>query len=323
MILAPGGRGGEPGEGGIGGQGCQCEQPFWTVSSCTGRPGQAGFNCTSVEFSCQDGKTGRQGRRGNSGRDGRAGSLTLINLDRPVNEDRAAATVSFTELKDRGFTLSRNRWETRTGAAELLAPGSIVAEQYIELVERIEKSVLLVWNAPQSFTPFAEQLATLELLDNQEVEIILPNDVWLEYAISEDNNLTELVVINAILRPQVLQLESAGISGNGENLILTVVDSSELSNLVDTEFAIIYRTILGDPNNNRRNRNSRTRFEGDIPPELITYQNNQFIINVGELPIDPSFLTPGTTVEISLIITRFFQDNFAVQELRVTETIQR
>ena len=322
-ILSSGGTGGAPGAGGNGGSGCQCEQPFWTEQSCSGKPGQAGFSCTTIEYTCQNGATGKEGRSGNQGRDGQPGNLTLINSNRPLGEDIAAATVSFSELKDRGFTLSRNQWETRTGAGSLFAPGSIIADQYVELTERVEKSILLVWNAPQSFANFGNQLATLKLLDNQEVEITTPDEVWLEFEAVENNNITELIVVNAVLQQQAVQLTSQGITNNGTSLLLTVSDTAQLSDLVNSEFSIRYRTLEGNNNILRRNRNSRTRFEGEIPPELISYEYNQFVIAVGELPIESRFLTPGTNIEIDLIVTRTFLDNSAVQQVNFTGTIGR
>ena len=126
-----------------------------------------------------------------------------------------------------------------------------------------------------------------------------------------------------MLRQQALQLASEGITNNGTNLLLTVSDTAQLSDLVNSEFSIRYRTVEGNNDSLRRNRNSRTRFEGEIPPELISYQDNQFVIAIGQLPIESRFLTPGTNVEIDLIVTRTFLDNSAVQQVNARGTIGR
>ena len=138
-----------------------------------------------------------------------------------------------------------------------------------------------------------------------------------------NNNITELIVVNAVLRQQAVQLASEGITNNGTNLLLTVSDTAQLSDLINSEFSIRYRTVEGNNDNLRRNRNSRTRFEGEIPPELISYEYNQFVIAVGELPIESRFLTPGTNIEIDLIVTRNFLDNSAVQQVNFMGTIGR
>lgn len=321
-VLSPGGRGGDPGQGGPGGAGCQCAQPFWTIQTCTGSPGTPGHRCTSVEYQCFDGETGRNGRNGAAGRDGNPGSLTLINSNRPLVEDQGVATVSMSELQQRGFILSRNHWETRTGAAELFAPGSIIADQYLELVERLENSVLLIWNAPQSFSNFADQPVTLELLENNEIKITVPDEIWLEATTVQQNNITEFLVFNAFLKEDVIQFKSEGLSGSGTDLQLTVVDAGAKSDLVNTQFSLRYRTTP-QGGGFLRNRDYRTRFEDKIPPELISYQNNRFVFSLGELPIEAEFLTPGTNVEIELTILRSFQDKSAEQTLVIRETINR
>jgi hypothetical protein len=69
-VQANGGNGGKPGEGGNGGKGCQCPQPYWVVESCTGRPGDTNYSCSTKEFRCLNGENGKNGRSGRVGRDG-------------------------------------------------------------------------------------------------------------------------------------------------------------------------------------------------------------------------------------------------------------
>jgi hypothetical protein len=177
QVIASGGKGGEPGRGGAGGQGCKCAQSYWNEEVCTGKPGSPDYNCTTKEFTCQDGYDGRNGRNGRKGRDGSLGTLTLINLDKPLVPDRPSATITVADLKDRGFTLSRNEWENRTGATALFAPGSIIADQYKELVRRVEQNVILVWDAPQPVSDFAAHQVTLTLTGENNVEINFPKNV--------------------------------------------------------------------------------------------------------------------------------------------------
>ncbi|WLT37851.1 hypothetical protein NON20_19585 [Synechocystis sp. B12] len=66
--------------------------------------------------------------------------MTVLNLDRPLEPDRPGTTVSLDVLKNQGFNLSKNIWETRPGAAQLLAPGSVIADEYLILLDRIERS---------------------------------------------------------------------------------------------------------------------------------------------------------------------------------------
>lgn len=322
-VSTAGGRGGAPGEGGKGGDGCQCLKPFWTIQTCTGKPGSPEYVCTTKEYRCQNGSTGRSGARGNYGRDGNTGSLTLINSDKPLLPDQPAATISMAELKERGFTLSENNWETRTGAAQLFAPGSVIADEYVELVERKENSVILVWNAPQNFNQFAEQLVTLELRESGEIDIDLPEEVWLQTTTVQQNNITELLVFNALLESEIVQLEAEQLSGNGANLELSLVDTAKASDLVTTTFSLKYKTTDASDIEYGRVYDYRTQYEGEIPPELVSYQDNRFVLSLGQLPMEAEALAPGTGVEIDVTVVRTFEGKSTEQTVTVREVIRR
>lgn len=309
-VIAGGGKGGAPGTPGQGGQGCRCPIPSWTIDSCTGNPGNIDYSCTTRQYTCSDGTNGRIGRGGNPGRDGSPGTLTLINSNQPLTNDQPSATISLAQVKDRGYTLSRNRWENRTGAVALFAQGSVIADQYLELVERQENSFVVIWNAPQPFTPFAEKTITINLKDNQEVEAIFPDDIWLESKVLEQNKVTQYFVFNALLASQVTDLKVDNLSGSDSDLLLSVVDNSQKSDLIETKFNLKYRIIVGDTA-----FNYRTRYEGDIPAELVTYSNNTYTIALGKLPIEPNAIKSGSQVEIILEATRSFAGRSAQQKL--------
>lgn len=315
-VNAAGGKGGQPGAGGSGGKGCGCNQIYWTIPTCTGKPGDPNYSCTTREFRCQNGLDGKGGTSGRVGKDGRAGKLTLINLDQPLTSDQPSAAVTMAALKDRGFVLSKNKWETRTGAIALFAPGSVIDDQYLALVERIERSFILIWNAPQPFDKFANKPVTLTLEENGEIKAVLPNDLWLEATTQKRNNVTEMVVYNAVYDREVVQLKSAGLSGNGNKLRLELVDQASQSNLIGSKFRIKYRVSQSDEASYRAT-DYMTKYEGEVPPELVTFEGNRFILDLGKLPIDPDYLRSGTGVEIEVIATRTFAGYS--KEQKVTE----
>ncbi|ACK68937.1 conserved hypothetical protein [Gloeothece citriformis PCC 7424] len=319
-VNTVGGQGGQPGLGGKGGKGCQCSRPYWTVQTCRGRPGSSNYRCTTETFQCQNGLDGIDGTQGRVGRDGRLGQLTLISLNRPLVDDKPSATVALSELKDRGFTLSKNKWETRTGALSLFAPGSVIDDQYRIMVERLEHSFLLTWNAPQSFDKFAAQRMTLSLEDNQQINVNPPSQVWLEATTKKDNNMTQFVVYNAILEKEVTDLVSQGIAGNRADFQLTLEDKADLSNLIATKFEVRYRTTRSDPRF-RQVSDYRTQYEGFMPPELINQQGNKFIFNMGKLPLDPENFRPGLGFEIEVIATRSFGGYSKQQTIIVRDII--
>jgi hypothetical protein len=319
-VMAAGGQGGQPGQGGNGGQGCNCSEPYWTIETCEGDPGDADYSCTTRQFRCHNGRNGTNGASGKKGRDGVLGSLTLINSDKPLEKDRPSASIPISELKNTGATLTQNIWETRDGAIALLAPGSAISDRYRILIERVERSFLLIWNAPQPSSQFAEKIVTLSLDRHKNIKISLPKDLWFEATTQQQNNITQLIVYNAVLESEATQLKSEGLSGSGTNLQLTLVDSADRSNLIATKFRLKYRITRSDPRF-RQVSDYTTKYDGEIPAELVIAEGNRFTLNLGQLPIETDALGAGTGVEVDLIATRSFAGYSAEQRVVVRDVL--
>ena len=95
------------------------------------------------------------------------------------------------------------------------------------------------------------------------------------------------------------------------------------SDLILTDFSLRYRTSKSKEAQFRRVFDYKTLYESKIPPEAIEYQNNRFIINVGQLPIPPEALAAGTAVEVKLIANRSFAGNSKKQEIIVRDILGR
>lgn len=321
FVSAAGGKGGQPGEGGAGSPGCHCTRSYWTVERCFGRPGGADYRCSTQEFRCRSGRNGLNGNRGLSGRHGLPGKLTLLNLNKPLEADRPTASVTMAILKDQGFSLSKNQWETRKGAQALLAPGSVIDDEYLLLTERIERPFLLLWNAPQSFKDFADQNVTLSLNQQREIQATFPGDVWLEGSPQKRGNVTEFVVYNALRSEEATRLGDLALSGNGQGLKLSLVDKADRSNLVATQFKLKYKVTDEDPRF-RPPSIYTTQYTGDIPDPLVVVQGNQITLNIGQLPIPPEYLKPGVGVEVELTAIRSFANYTAQQELVLQDVLR-
>lgn len=324
-VIAAGGEGGAPGTAGLGGDGCECDRPYWNEETCFGEPGSSNYTCTTEEFKCTDGFSGRKGREGRKGRDGKPGTLTLINLDKSLSPDFPEVTAPISELKGRGFTLSRNIWRNQTDATALFAPGSIIADKYKELVARHEHSVLVVWDAPQPLSDFDDQQITLSLKGTDDANIILPDDLWLETQKVKRDNLTELFVFNAVRAKNVADLKIGSLHGQGSALKLDVLDKANKSNLVATDFSIKYR--VGEPAEDKgflglgRDTDYKTKYEGTMPPTAIAQEGNLFTLKLGELPIPQEYLQPGLKVEIEVKAKRYLGDNSEVKKLSTRTAI--
>ena len=324
-VIAAGGEGGTPGVAGEGGAGCECDRPYWNEETCFGKPGSADYSCTTQELQCVDGYSGKKGRDGRKGRDGKIGNLTLINLDKSLSPDFPEVTAPISELKGRGFTLSKNIWESKDNASSLFAPGSIIADKYKELVARHEHSVLVVWDAPQPVEDFDKQKITLSLKGEDDANIFLPEDLWLETKTVKRDNLTELFVFNAVKTKDVDDLTIDGVSGQRASLELNIFDKAEQSNLIATDFQIKYRVAEKSEKKNffgRSNTEYKTKFAGAVPPEAIAQEGNLFTLKLGELPIAPEYLQPGTKVKIEVHAKRSLGENSQVKKMSTKTKIE-
>ena len=325
-VVATGGVGGEPGQGGQGGAGCKCPVSSWNEQTCKGKPGSSKYSCTTTELQCADGYDGRTGRDGRPGIEGSLGTLTVINLDKSLAPDRPQATLTIGELQDRGFTLSKNEWETKTGATDLLAPGSIVEDEYQELVARHEHTVLLVWDASQPVADFAEERITLSLDSENNPALSFPDDLWLETSEIKREQISEFFVFNAVREKDVTELEAEGISGTGTDLKLNIVDEAQKSDVLDTDFTIKFRVSKSTDNALfRRVFDYKTQYEGAVPSEAVQKNGARFTLDLGQLPIPPEYLEPGTAIEVQLVANRSFADNKYSKEQKITvrEIIER
>jgi hypothetical protein len=325
-VIAAGGEGGDAGAAGEGGAGCECDRPSWNEKTCDGEPGSPNYTCSTEEFTCTDGYPGRKGRDGRKGVKGKLGSLTLINMDKSLSPDAPEVTAPISELQGRGFTLSKNIWQSRDNASSLFAPGSIIADKYQELVARHEHSVLLVWDAPQPVENFAEQQITLSLKGENDANIVLPDDLWLETKASKRDKLTELYVFNAVETEDVADLKIDGLFGQGTNLELDVFDEAEKSNIIATEFSLRYR--VGEESEDKnffggRSTVYQTKYEGAIPPEAIAQSGNIFTLKLGQLPIPPAYLQPGLKVELEVLAKRSLGENSQIKKLSTRTEIEQ
>ncbi|MFW6359143.1 MAG: collagen-like protein [Chroococcales cyanobacterium] len=314
FVNAEGGEGGRPGRGAYGGDGCRCRYPRWEEKTCTGDPDSPEYECYTERFYCEDGEDGRDGRSGREGREGSSGRLVLIQQGETLQSDSPSTTLAIATLADQSTILSRNVWRTRRGATSLLASGSVISDSYREFVERLEVPVQLVWMANRPMTEFANERVTINLGDDRNVRFSFSNNAWIEGETVQEGETTQFIVSDAILESEVKQLTRGGISGQGSNLSINLVDFGRLSDQVSTRFRVKYRS-RGGTLRFRQGYDYKTRYEGEIPPELVSYDNNQFTIQLGRLPIDPDYLRSGIGIDLEVVAIRSFGGNSTEQRI--------
>lgn len=311
LVRANPGDGGRGGRGGRGVAGCRCRRRSWEKETCTGKPGSPDYKCTKKRYRCYDGRDGRDGSDGSDGKTGKLGILSIVNSQQTLPEETPSLTVPISELTSTQLNLSKHKWKLRQGATSLLAPGSIVADEYREFEERLETAVQVVWQEKQPITNFGNQAVTITLNDNKQVEVNFPDDVWVAGSSSNEANSTKFTVNHAILRTDVTRLAVAEFADAGENLNLKIVDLASKSDAIETQFRVKFRV----KDDNSGFTDYKTQYEGEIPSTLITRDYNRFILALGKLKINREYLRPGVKVDIEVVATRSLGGRSAKQTI--------
>ncbi len=273
-----------------------------------------GEDCEEERYICRDGEDGRYGHNGRDGQTGQPGQLWLINQADPLAPETPTQIQTLETFFERPVQLSRNLWRKQSGALSLLATGSIVADVYQEYVGRVEGQAQIVWEASRSPTAFLDTSTTAEILATSDVQFKFPESVWITGQLNQVDGITTYVVTGAVRSENATRLAQGNFEGRGTDFTVAVLDLAAESDYLNTEFEVVYRTTDSDPHDDRRLRYT-TRYEGDIPRDLVTRDNNRFVLLLGELPIESRYFRPGTRVQMTIRITRSLGDNSATQTL--------
>jgi hypothetical protein len=316
FVQADGGRGGRGGLGGTGGLGCQCAFPSWSHRRCTmtkvdGKPVR---ECHLEHFQCFEGRNGMNGGNGTYGRDGSIGQLILIPQLTPLAADQPSESIPLNQLTQQPIVLSLNRWQTKSGARSLLAPGSIIADNYQEFTDRIERTVEFVWDSTSSRRNWGTAEMSVLLTRDDQLSVSFPSDLWVEGTQTRVGDRFTYTIGDAILQEDVTKLAVGGLSGSKRDLVLNLVDLGGSSEVLNTQFSVKYQT----PDSTRPGLPTfKTRYQGEIPATLIQKQRNQYQLKLGQLPISPQALA-RVPVRIELVATRSFAGNTAQQTITWT-----
>jgi hypothetical protein len=321
LVRATGGESGRGGRGGNGAEGCRCRKRDWEIESCTGTSGSPDYKCTKKTYRCHDGRDGQDGSDGSSGKRGSLGVLSIIKGKETLAVDNPSVTKAISELGSQQFNLSKNKWNLRTGATSLLAPGSIIADEYREFDKRLEGTFQLVWQDKQPISRYGDKNVKITLNDNNQMEVDFPEDLWLDGSAKTEGNITKYTVNSAIPRKDVTRLAVAEFAGSGQNLSLKIVDLAARSDVINTRFRVKYR--IQDRDDFRGFSDYQKVYEGDIPAELVSREYNRFSIALGKLQIPNNALRSGLQVDIELEAIRSLGGRSAKQNITWQGSIRR
>ena len=311
FVNAAGGDAGRGGRGGRGSGGCRCDDRSWRVEVC-----QDG-NCHEERYDCRDGDSGRYGRDGRDGATGSPGQVWLIDQAELLPPEQPTLTEPLSTWLSQPVTLSKHRWEARQGIGALLASGSVVANTYNQYLGQIEAQVQLRWQAPRAPTQFLGLSPTATLADSGDVQIQFPNRYWIEGRLERNSSTTTYTIDQIVRADRVTDLAWGNPSGSGRDWTLTVIDLGRESAAVTTRFELVYRTTDDDPRNSRRAR-YQERFAGVLPSQVVTRDQNRFVLALGQLDIRDRDLRQGTFAQVELRIERSLGEHSAEQRLTWT-----
>ena len=296
------GDGASGGRNGRGARGCTCNDYSWEAESCEEEKQPDGTYktvCTTSTYYCSNGSDGSDGSYGSSGSRGAYGSLTLIKKLTDLEAVQPSKSVSMGSILNAPFVLSENIWLAKMGARALLAPGSIVADQYREWSHRQEFPLLFAWEAKRPLADFANQAVSMRVNSAKtEVDVSLPSSVWYQAREEAVNGAQKITVEKILYAAEAVQL-TATPSGRNAGYTLTVKDAANVSDLLQTGFTLElqHEKFFGD----------KTLFKGVVPKENIVWNGSDtFTIKAGTLPGIQSSkeLDPDDKIEVNLQITR-------------------
>lgn len=226
------------------------------------------------------------------------------------SSDHPTVQLPIAQAIARPLNLSKNKWNRRRGATSLLAPGSVIADEYREFAARLETNLQFVWQEPEPITSFNNPSVTATLTDREQVQFTFPNHLWVAGTSQTEGNSTTFTIHHAIEQKDVTRLAVADFAEFGENLKLNVVDLAAKSAVIQTQFSVNFRA------RDRFGGSSyQTQYQGQIPDELVTRDHNRFILALGKLKIPDDALRPGVNVDIEVVATRSLGERSTQQKL--------
>ena len=292
-INAEGGRGAFGGRGAVGGRPCFCTYRAWRVRY-KDRNGKVFYR----DFQCFAGERGQVGKPGKNGQNGALGVAKLIKSEEPLKPVRRNFLVGPSNFGQNIF-LSQNIWERRRGLLNLINPNSIVSNDYLSFVKRIEKLITFKWDTQRSPEDVLKQNSIKVTLNNN-TSYKFPKNFWVdsyEKRMNEDHK--EVIVTNMISVQDLSKIIPVGMELQGEDSVLIIKDFEGLEGFIKTEFFIDTNWRLED--------DYWEYYKGKIPEDLIEIIGDSIYIKVGQLPVRAKSFKKKSS--LTLRIKRSFKTN--------------
>jgi hypothetical protein len=266
---------------------------------------------------CQNGAAGSNGNSYADGASGSLGTATLIQSAAPLTDTAPNASLQIGSFPQ-SVVLTLDRWATAQGAAQFFADGSRIADSYRYYAGRVTEPVSFVWNTSRPQANFVSQAILTSVDESGKVAANLANEsVFADLSVSYDVNGAATVSVNKVaLATEMNQLIAASdaLQGRDQGLSVQLSDPANVSDFVNTE---VYAVVKSDGVFNH------TRFDGNVPANLVLATANGLTIKVGQLAGIPSGdIKSGKKVKITLTITRGLGAKSLSQTIQIDGKIQ-
>lgn len=251
-----------------------------------------------------------------SGKAGASGYLFLIHQEAGYEPEQPTQTVVLSALaQSPDLLLSKNLWENRVGATNLLADDSVISDIYFEYSGRLAQDYRLVWNAGQPASDFQKEQIELTLTETGETELLPSDNVLISSEMVERDGIVQVAIEEAVKHKEATQLAPVDLAGSGSALQISLVDRAGKSDILTTQFRLKYRVARDSHTDRPRSGAYVTRYEGDVPAEMVSQDRQRFTLDLGQLPIDAQYLQPGTAVDVELSAVRSLGDRAVEQQV--------
>ncbi len=288
QVQAVAGRGGDYGYPGDGARGCYCQIRTWRIDDQV--------------YNCFDGRNGERGRQGTYGRPGLSSSVTVYSQMSPPAQQVSEIDLELVDLLANDIQLSEHIWQRRSGAESLFAQGSRLPDEYNFFVENFEVSLTSKWEASRPASEFDHVNMSLNL-NERTIQVRSSEDVWLE-SITTANSPTsfDFTVSKALYKSEALNFNYQGFEGADTGLIAKFSDDGGAGDLLETKIFVRFfsRRIL-----------QVLRWEGWVSEDLISVNDGQYEIAIGQLPIAGTYLESGRRARVDFTVARSSGTNSA------------
>jgi hypothetical protein len=241
---------------------------------------------------------GYDGSSGSSGSRGTSGSISLVpGLDQ-LPQEQPFLQVDYASLSSglNSFTLSRNHWENRSGAATLFSPNSrLTTNSYSLYTHHTEVQATVEWAAPRKASDIMGGVFSLAYGGSSDVSFNAGYSVWSD--IEKSGN--QIKIKQVVLESEVNGIVLGELTGNGTAMRLSVDDKAKVTGFLTDEMTIEYRTKNGIGQR-------VSRYTGPVPANALVARadGSGYDIAVGLLPIGANHLKKDVTTMIKLHLKR-------------------